>query len=140
MSQEQVDVAKRALEAFNRRDFDVLVELITPDIEWYPAMPGAVKDGYIGRAGVEAYLGEVRNTWKDYRARSTAFSECPGGLLVLGRAEGRGRDTGVKVDSPLGMVIDFRDGRISRVRSYLDHGEAAHAARAHDHHHRLHAG
>jgi ketosteroid isomerase-like protein len=128
VSEQDVDVARRALEAFNRRDFDVLVELITPDIEWYPAMPGAVKDGYIGRAGVEAYLGEVRNTWKDYRARSSVFSERPGGVLVLGRAEGQGRDAGVKVDSPLGMVIDFRDGRISRVRSYLDHDEASHAA------------
>lgn len=137
MSQQNVEVARRALEAFNRRDFDALVELITPDIEWYPAMPGAVKDGYVGRLGVEAYLGEVRNTWKDYRARSSVFSEVPGGVLVLGRAEGRGRDSGVEVDSPLGMVIEFRDGRISRVRSYLDHDEASHAA--HDHHHRLRA-
>jgi ketosteroid isomerase-like protein len=131
VSQENVEVAKRALDAFNRRDFDGLIELITPDIEWFPAMPGAVKDGYRGRLGVEAYLGEVRNTWKDYRACSSVFSDLDAHVLVLGRAEGNGRDSGVTVDSPLGMVIDFRDGRISRVRSYLDHDEASHAARNH---------
>lgn len=129
MSQENVEVARRAVDAFNRRDLEVLVELITPDIEWYPALPGRLKEGYRGRAGVEAYLREVRNTWKDYCARSSVFSELSDRVLVLGRAEGSGRFTGVTIDSPLGMVIDFRDGRIARVRSFLDHDEAAHAAR-----------
>jgi len=34
----------------------------------------------------------------------------------------------VPVDSSLGMVFDFRDGLISRIRGYLDHGEALRAA------------
>jgi ketosteroid isomerase-like protein len=125
-----MELARRAVKAFNRRDLDVLVEVTTADVEWFPAMPGSVKDGYRGRAGVETYLAEVHDTWKDYRARSSVFSEAAGAVLALGRAQGRGRDTGVTVDSPLGMVFDFRDGKISRVRSYLDHDQAAHAARS----------
>jgi ketosteroid isomerase-like protein len=47
---------------------------------------------------------------------------------MLGRLEGRGKSSGVPVDSSLGMVFDFRDGLISRIRGYLDHGEALEAA------------
>jgi len=36
--------------------------------------------------------------------------------------------SGVPVDAPLGMVLDFRDGKISRMRFFLDHGEALKAA------------
>jgi hypothetical protein len=34
----------------------------------------------------------------------------------------------VTVDGPMGAVYDFRDGKISRIRLYLDHSEALRAA------------
>jgi len=42
MSQENVEVVKRAVNAFNRRDMDGLEELGTPDIEWITSM-GAIE-------------------------------------------------------------------------------------------------
>jgi hypothetical protein len=52
--------------------------------------------------------------------------------LVVGREtlreEGRGRGSGVEIDAPLGVVDDLRHGKVSRVRAYLDHGEALRAA------------
>jgi ketosteroid isomerase-like protein len=47
---------------------------------------------------------------------------------MLGRLEGRGKGSGVPVDSSLGMVFDFRGGEIARIRGYLDHREALRAA------------
>jgi ketosteroid isomerase-like protein len=49
-------------------------------------------------------------------------------VLVLGRAEGRGRGSGVEVYSPLAIIFDFRDGKMSRSKAYLDRGEALRAA------------
>jgi len=57
------------------------------------------------------------------------FRDLGDSVLVLGRADGRGRGSGVDVDMPLGVIYDFRDGRVSRVGTYLDHGEALRAAR-----------
>ena len=38
MSRENVEVAKRVVDAYNRRDVDGLfAELATPDFEWWPA-------------------------------------------------------------------------------------------------------
>lgn len=37
-----VEIAKQATDALNRRDWDAFYRLITVDFEWLPAMPGAV--------------------------------------------------------------------------------------------------
>jgi ketosteroid isomerase-like protein len=45
-------------------------------------------------------------------------------VLMLGQVEGRGNGSGVPVNMPLAQVYDFRDGKVCRIRSYLDHAEA----------------
>jgi ketosteroid isomerase-like protein len=45
-------------------------------------------------------------------------------VLVLSRVEGRGAGSGGLVDTEMGQVYDFRDGKIAQVRTYLDHGQA----------------
>jgi ketosteroid isomerase-like protein len=49
-------------------------------------------------------------------------SSSSGGLV------GRGRTSGVPVDTPFGQVYELRDGKVARFRSFLDHGEALRAA------------
>ena len=49
-------------------------------------------------------------------------------VLTLGWMVGRGRGSGVPVESPLGVLGDYRDGKCWRVRGFLDHGEALRAA------------
>ena len=116
MSQENVEVAKRATDALNRRDWDALFALVTADFEWLPAMPGAVQDiGYRGREEFAAYAREVEETWEYLRAVME---------LLLGHMEGRGKASGAAVHTPVAEVMDFRDGKLSRDRVFLDHGEA----------------
>ena len=115
----------------NRRDLDAFDELVTPDAEWAPAMPGAVGGGnYRGREGFgeEPYLAEYRDAWSAFRVVLEEYRDLGDRVLALGRVEGRGKGSGVQVDAPVGMVIDFRGGRNSRARGYLDHGEALRAA------------
>ena len=58
MSQANVAVVKRALDAFNRRDLDTYDDLYTPDFEWFPAMAGIVEGGgYKGRKGMTTTQG-----------------------------------------------------------------------------------
>jgi hypothetical protein len=55
MTQGKVEIAKRAAEAYNRRDLDIFfAEFATPDLEWWPALTRAYEgDGcYRGREGV----------------------------------------------------------------------------------------
>lgn len=129
MSKENVEIVTRGIDAFNRRDLDGLAELMTADCEWFPAMPGIVAgDSYQGREGLEAYLVDLATTWDALRVVAEESRDLGDSVLVLGRLEGRGRGSGVPVDAPIGVLDDFRDGKISRVRAFLDHGDAVRAA------------
>jgi ketosteroid isomerase-like protein len=129
MSQANVEIARRGVDAFNRRDLSTHDALCTPDFEWLPAFPGVVESGaYRGREGVETYYREVGETWEEYRVIANEFRDLGDRVLLLGRLQGRGKGSGVPVDAPMGMVFEFRGGRCSRHRVYLDPGEALRAA------------
>ena len=130
MSQENVEIVKRVIDAFNQRDVDAIFECVNPDIAWFPAMPVTLGGGALrGREGIEAYVREVCDAWEEYRVVGQDFCDLGDDqALVLSRVEGRGAGSGGAVDSAMGQIFDFRDGKISRVRTYLDHAETLRAA------------
>ena len=68
MSEANVEIAKRVIDAFNRRDVEGFIALAASDFEWFPAMAGGVSGGgYVGRNGIETYLADTVNA---YRMRS----------------------------------------------------------------------
>jgi ketosteroid isomerase-like protein len=129
MSQENVEVVKRVLDAFNRRDVDAFAALTTPDFKWFPTVGGMVdRSSFRGREGIEQYFEDLRNTWDEIRVVGKDFRDLGDRVLLLGRMEGRGRGSGVPVDTPWSSVSDFCEGKISRSRHFLDYAEALRAA------------
>ena len=129
MSQENVEVATKAIDAFNAGNVGAFAALTTPDFEWSPSMVAIEAETYQGRRGIENYFGTLDNAWEKFHILRDGFRELGDDVVVmLGRLEGRGKGSGVPVDSPLGMVFDFRGGVISRIRGFLDHAEALEAA------------
>ena len=129
MSQAKVEMLKEAIDAFNRRDIDSLMALTTPDFEWFGALLGKVEGGsYHGREGMERYFADAADTWEEFRSVADEFRDLDDRVLALGRLEGRGKGSGISVDAPFWMLVDFRNDKLSRTRSYLDHGEALRAA------------
>lgn len=124
-----MEIAKRGLDAFNRRDRGVFAALMTPDVELFPSMHGNVEGGgYRGREGFDAYSAELGDTWEERRLLAEEFRDLGERVLVLCRTEVRGRASGVPVAGRQSIIFDFRDGKISRVRAYLDHADALRAA------------
>jgi ketosteroid isomerase-like protein len=129
VSQENLEIVKRVIDDYNRRDLDAYDELFTPDFELFPALRGTVEGGsYRGREGMERLFDATRDTWEDFRLIADEFRDLGDRVLVVGRVEGRGRGSGVPVDVPTETIFDFRDDKISRARAFLDHGEALRAA------------
>ena len=128
MSRANVEIVKRMMDAYNRRDVDAYVDCATSDFELLPVFVSAVEGGsYRGRAGIERVFEATSDTWDDYRIVVDEFRDLGDRVLALGRAEGRGRASGVSVDAPFGCVVDFRNGKVWRARSYLDHAQALEA-------------
>ena len=129
MSTENVEAVKVLMEAVDRRDIDTFAGVTTSDFEWFPVFAARVEgDVYRGREGIETFLGEVDETWEEFRPMPEEYRDLGDRVLGLGRLKTRGRASGVPNDSPWGGIYDVRGGKISRIRTYLDHGEALRAA------------
>jgi ketosteroid isomerase-like protein len=128
MSQENVEIVKRLLDAFNKRDVDAFAEITTPDFEWITSMAAVEGEIFRGREGIETYFGRMRDAWEEFLVHVEDYRDLGERLLCLGRLEGRGLASGVPVSAPLDILYDLRDGRISRMHSYLDHDQALRAA------------
>ncbi|HEY4451531.1 MAG TPA: nuclear transport factor 2 family protein [Solirubrobacteraceae bacterium] len=128
MSQANVEIVGRSIDALNRRDLDRFVDLTTPDYELLPAMTGFAGTSFRGRAGVESYFAELHDAWEEFRVIGEEFHDLGDRVLVLMRVEGRGRGSGIPVDALQAIIVDLRGEKISRTRSYLDRAEALRAA------------
>src|ERR1700722_16233777 len=115
MSQQSVEIAKRAIEAFNGEDVAAFVALTTMDFEWYPSMTAIEGQVFRGHAGAETYFANLSDAWETFQILPGRFCEHVAGVAMLGALTGRGKASGATVDSPLGMVFDFC-GLISRIR------------------------
>jgi len=130
MSRDKVELAKRAVDAYNRRDVDTFfAELATPDFEWFPALTRAFEGGgYRGREAVERFQADTRENWEELQTLVVEIRDLGDRVLVLGRLQRRGKGSGAPVDAQMASVYDFRGGKICRVRVYLDRAEGLRAA------------
>jgi ketosteroid isomerase-like protein len=77
MPGDKVDLAKRFVEVYNRRDVDgAFAEFVTPDFEWWPALTRAVEGGcYRGREGVERFVADTSENWEELQIVPEEFRD-----------------------------------------------------------------
>ena len=87
MSQENVEIVRRALDAWNRRDLDTLIAAADPGIEYVNA-PTAVEPGT--RRGVAEVSAVWRAQWEtlDGRVEVDRFFDHGDEIIALGRLSG----------------------------------------------------
>src|SRR2546423_14778255 len=89
MAEKDVEVLKRWVDSFNRRNLDDYDDLFTADFEWFPAFPGTVeREGHLGREGIESYFGEISDTWEEIRAIIEAYRDLGDRVVAFGRIVG----------------------------------------------------
>ena len=131
MSQENVDLIKRGMALFNRKDWDAAIQLVAEDAVWttYFASVAGEKRRY-GRAA-------IRRAWEDaaevfggdfYRIEPQEFRDLGGGtILVRVVLSGRGTASGVDVEAEYVQLWTLRQGLAVRVESYATVAEALEA-------------
>src|SRR5262245_28772561 len=105
MSQENVEVVRAALDAWNRGDWDSVLPFPDPDIEWHNS--GAVPDlgaVYHGHEGVRDFWNRWAGSWDEIRLDAEEYVDLTDRVLLLAhrRASGRNR---LEVDRAVGFVF-----------------------------------
>ena len=131
MSQENVEAFKRGLEAGNRGDVEALLEVLDPEVEWHSALH-ALMEGettvFRGHDGVRELLRDQYEVFDEIHIELSEIRDLGDRLVALGRTHAHGGASGADVQTPIGLVTEFKDGRAISIRGYLDHEEALEAA------------
>ena len=127
MSAETIEIVRRGLDAYNRRDFDAIRALNTEDVELdWSASRGPEAGVY---RGIDDVIGFYRNflaAWQLVEIEPNDFIESGGSVVVPNTTHLRGRD-GIETAARSALVFDLRDGRIARIRLYQEKREALEA-------------
>jgi ketosteroid isomerase-like protein len=112
ISEQNVQIARENMEAFNRREIGAFLASLHPDVEWddsngFPGLQGV----YRGRAGVRSWL-----EGSDSRVL----------LQMAGTA--RGRASGVETELRAWFVLWIADGKITKRQVFFNCDEALEAA------------
>jgi ketosteroid isomerase-like protein len=128
MSQENVEVAKAAFEAYNRGDLDAWVADADPDIEWH-VLPEATDPG--PHRGRQVIL-ERGKLWQQMFGglRVEVLEYIDAGDYVIAPVRMRGRAPGSDAEVALDEVYvsKFRNGKIVELREYRTKADALEAA------------
>ena len=129
MSHGNVEVVRRAHEAFNSAGLDALLEHFDPDAEYdVTAGIGPYAGIYNGRAAIRGFLADYFESWEYVRLEPEDFVEVGTDHVVfLLRMDMRGKGSGVEVDAYTHNVWTLRDGKAVRMAVYNDKVEALEA-------------
>jgi ketosteroid isomerase-like protein len=115
------DLARLIFEAFNQRDVDAGLELVTEDVEFVAPTAEIANEGkpYVGHSGMRKYYDDVARVWKELEVTPTEIREVDDAVLVVGRVYGRG-EGGYIQDSPAQWVMRFRGDRVRSIQVFTN--------------------
>ena len=131
MSQENVEVFKRGIEAFNRGDLEAVPDMLHPEVVLHlslPAMFGGEATVFRGHNEYRAFFEELTEAFAEFRIEISEVRDLGERIVGIGRLYGRGRASGAEVESPIAYVVEYRDGKQIRVDDHFDPAEALEAA------------
>ena len=128
MSQENVEVALRNIEAFNRRDLRTWLATLRSDAEIDWSRSRAPHKGvYRGRREHEAFWGVFWSTFEDVQLENYGFAEAGSEVVYSQTAHLRGRQ-GIEVIARSTQVFTLEHGQITCLRMFQERAEALEAA------------
>jgi ketosteroid isomerase-like protein len=130
MSRENVEMISAATEAFNREDLEALAAISDDDMEFvsvFTAVDGGSQT-YRGPQGWADYFERLHEAWDSWRVENPRYFDAGDDrLATLVRLVGTGKTSGVEVEREIGIAYTLREGKVWRMRVYLDPAEALEA-------------
>jgi ketosteroid isomerase-like protein len=128
MSQENVELARQAYEAWNDGDLDWMLDHMTEDFEFRPGLGFSDIDAVIrGKDGWRRFSEMWNEAWEDITVRVERIEDLDDRIVALLTFDGRGRGSGVEVSIRVGHLATVRAGQVSKLTSIAGWDEALEA-------------
>jgi ketosteroid isomerase-like protein len=126
MSQENVEIVRKAFEAWNAGDMDAFREFYDPDIIVRPPEGWPEPGPFVGREAVMGQWEQLRETWDADEVEPIGdFIDAADRVVV--RQAWRGAGHGPSLNMEMTNVFMVRNGRIVYQEFFWDHTEALEA-------------
>jgi ketosteroid isomerase-like protein len=131
MSEENVELVHRAIDAFNRRDADAFIALLHPEVEWEEGgdvLPG-LRGSYHGRAEVRKWYEQLLEPWESFHVHVEEITDASDGRVFLAFLDtARGRGSGAETVLRGWQVTWHADSAVIRRQVFWTRAEALEAA------------
>ena len=118
MGQSNLELARVAYDAFSRKDYDTVLAMADPEIEYEFVGRFAEGNVFCGPTAIRDLWSTLDEVFLEWQSRPEELIELGDRVLVLAREKGVGRASGLEFDQKLGHLISFRDGRITGFRVF----------------------
>ena len=122
---ENVQIVRRAFEAYKNEDFESLIALADPELKMHGTI-GGLTEGTVaeGIEDVRSTLTDDIETWERVEVDLEGIVEVGGRVVVLQKELRTGAASGIELAVHTAVVFELRDGRLLSMRGYMDQDEA----------------
>jgi ketosteroid isomerase-like protein len=133
MSQANIELHRRAHDAFNERDLDAFLALADPDVEIVPQtvqLEGVAS--FHGHDGVRKWWSDLLSVFPDFQTELDEVRERGDLTIARARLRGHGVESDAFFERPIWQVVEWRDGKAVWWGTFLSEAEAIEAAELRD--------
>ena len=127
MSQENVEVVKRAHAALARGDTEGFIREMDEDIEGMSRVMDAEGVTYRGHDGIRRFVADMHSVFPDFRSEVVRAVEGNDAVVAELRFGGSATRSGLAVEGRTWQALIFRGGKILSFRAYEAEAEALEA-------------
>lgn len=122
---DNVEVVRRAFEAYKNEDYDALIALADPELEMHGTV-GGLTEGTVTRGieQVRSSLTDDDETWQRVELEAERIVEAGDRVVVLQKELRTGAASGIQLEVHTAVVFELRDGRLLSMHGYMDQDEA----------------
>jgi ketosteroid isomerase-like protein len=124
VSRENIEVIRRAYDAFARGDYEAGLSYYDPGVEFSQPADEPGGGTYHGVEGVVEAFTKWLAPWDDYRVDLDELTDHGEDVLARTRHHMRGKASGIEVEKLIFQLWTLRDGSIVRVQMFYDETEA----------------
>jgi len=129
MSEENAELARRAHDAFNRRDLDAFLAFMDPEVEVTTRFMELEGDrSYRGHDGVRDWWRILLDVFPDFSSEVLEVRDVGDFVIVAVRVRGHGVEGGTPFEEVLWQTCKVRDGKATWWRNFGSEAEALEAA------------
>jgi ketosteroid isomerase-like protein len=120
MSQKNIEIARRAWDAWSGGDFDDLFALLSQSVVFDTSHLRDWPEGeYVGHAGFRRFLTEWLEVWDAFEVGVDELVAAPDGRVAsIFWQRGKGRKSGLTMDVKWALISTIRDDKVVRIDVY----------------------